>query len=66
MENAIQLILSGAIGLLLLYVLFVMRQFAQSVENLRKAIDDLRKSTSGHGERLAGLEARVETARAVQ
>ena len=60
MEGVIQLVLSGAIALLLLYVGLVMRQFAKTVERLEKAIDDLRESTSGHGERLAGLEARVD------
>jgi hypothetical protein len=63
MEATAQLVLTGVIGLLLLYVGFVMKQFASTVKRLELAIDSLLERMGDSRERLARLEALIEETR---
>jgi hypothetical protein len=63
MEATAQLVLTGVISLLLLYVGLVMRQFSNSVKRLESAIDSLLERMGDSRERLARLEALIEETR---
>ncbi len=63
MESTAQLVLTGVISLLLLYVGLVMRQFSASVRRLEAAIDSLLERMGDSRERLARLEALIEETR---
>ncbi len=65
MEVTAQLVLTGVISLLLLYVGLVMRQFSNSVRRLESAVDSLLETMGDSRERLARLEALIEESRSV-
>ena len=63
MDGTVQLILSGAIALLLLYVGLAMKQFSASVTRLETAVNSLFETMGDNRERLASLEALVKSVR---